>query len=1042
MSNRELLHTLKNNILSCSQCHLSQQARPMCGAGSQDAKIFIVGDSPGKTDYLKSEPFVGSHGEIVANLLVKSGLKGLNSLLYRTNSVKCFTQAEGFTGNTVEDFQECADHLDQEIAIIRPKLIVIFGSNTGFRFSREFIDEQKRYKKDIQNWKEQKALGVILEFPQRVKLEPKKIFKITEKHGTFEWSDHYQCWLLFCYNPTYVLKNTAKMKTFEDCIFQIKKFVDNDFNPMKDTITRKYTYVYQKYDADFNWVNKKEYYKQIDYWINFLDNRAKFSNDLETTGFDPHTCEMIYTAFSWSLGEAVCIRLQDDVIPKFKPLMENKSIKIMHNGKFDCKFYRKHNIFVKNFSRDNQIAAHLRDEGDLVNLESLVVRDLNLPSYKSNFWDLKISMDSPVEEHIKIISEYACQDADATFRLDEHFEPILKSEGVWDVYQKVSMPLTNVLSKMEYDGLHYNRDYLKLVDEKLKKDAAEKAIEVEEVVYKYAYPDPIASFLEMERKFYELYNEVSYRINNPEVGKMLTASSVNLTPQIEQDFANHKKLFTQIKSDLENIHNSDDKIKFMREKVVYLMNNIQDIQQKEGANGKITNTKVGLLSNLKKLKTKVAKNLDLLKQFDQIVENVQMYLDWLSKLHKYEVNPNSSDQMAEILFNLLKLPVISRSKQTGKPSTDKKVIEELSKKHPFPSKIVEYREISHDISNYTEGYPKFTNPVTGRLHPAFSQTSTDTGRLNCKEPALHGLKRDVTIRNAITAKPGYLLVEGDLSQAEVRFLAILSNDENLLDVFRQGGDVHTQTACKIYKCDKSIITKEMRARTKRIVFGIIYGMEVRTLAHDLGITVIEAQDMMDKFFGAFPQAKLYLDSIKENIIQHGFVRNYYGRKRRMPIHSGMNQNEVKRILRQAGNAPIQGSATGDYSGLCHIKIQAYLDEFHPENDCRQIHNHHDAIILEVPIEKAFIVMRAIKPIVENADESLPIPMEFDVGVARAYGGASLDESDIEQYLIDDREGTLPTVGYCCHVDTKEGKTCGKMYLPFSSRQDKCTDHFK
>lgn len=1028
------MHSLISSVRSCKKCPLSCKVMPMIGEGSLNADIVFVDTSPGIGDYFAGGPFKGESGQLLIRALVEAGFKDLNKFTYRTNSVKCFNTDGNFKGNTAEEYLVCGDWLDDEIKLIKPKLIVSFGSGNTYRFSNHYKNKKI--------------------------MDPIKAGKITEKHGNFEWSEDYQCYIYYLFAPSYVFKNQAKFPSFLDAVKNMKAFVDNDYKIVEEKSKKSFHYFYQKKGQSF-----EDYRTETKKFLNWLNQNLKETSlDLETTGYDFISDEICYVSIGWKDG-AAAIRVVDTWFDELDEYITRPDIsKIMANGKFDHKFLFNRGLRIGGFNFDTQIAGHLLDENDSSSLENLSMRYLGLSSYKNDFWETGVDIKSEDPEIIKRWCEYAAEDAYRTYHLGVLLKERLILEDLYESpFNRISMPLANVLPLMEYKGITYNEEYTEELNRILHKEAEEIKNEIKSYLFDKMY----TSLRDVLRESLSCVNELILKTEELFEDEIFNSCmTVKQSPQTISILDNSKRM----KDVLESAIDSNEESEINQAMAQCLSLNL-DTERKVSKSGRVTNSKVGILVDLKKVCTSISKNLsysDEMKdlspenrwtpkdlesktnrykreratylKMQNLIGNFEKFAEKLSNFVNFDVNPNSSKQVGYFFYDVLGLPIIKRSKDTKQPSTDKEVIEELSKKYTFPKLIRDYREKRHDISNYTEGFNKFRHPMDGRMHAQYGQTFTDTGRLNCKEPALHGLKREFRIRNMIVPSHGNLFIEGDLSQAEVMFLAILANDENLLDVFRSGGDIHTQNACRIFNKEAKDISKEERSHTKRIVFGVIYGMAVQSLAESLGISVEGAQNLMDRFFLAYPKCKTYLDGIKRDVVEIGYTRNYYNRKRRFYVHDTMRRGEYNAILRQAGNAPIQSSATGDYMGLVHVKFQEYIDEFHPQLDVFQVHNHHDCALVEAPARKALEVAKHLQRIAENADPGLPIKMKFDCAVVRCYSGIPMDESDIEKYIEGLENNSLPLYHLCKH--TKDERVCNQMFVPKNADNVLCPDHFK
>ncbi len=367
--------------------------------------------------------------------------------------------------------------------------------------------------------------------------------------------------------------------------------------------------------------------------------------------------------------------------------------------------------------------------------------------------------------------------------------------------------------------------------------------------------------------------------------------------------------------------------------------------------------------------------------------NLQERLNSLEKkineLAGEEINPNSPKQVRKILFDKLDLPVIERTK-TG-PSTNANVLEELSDKHPLPEKLIEYRELSKTLNTYVEALPETINPETGRIHTSFNQTATATGRLSSSDPNLQNIPKGSQLggelRKAFVAPEGKLLVGADYSQVELRILAHLSEDEELIDTFRADQDLHTKTAAEIFEVDPSEVDKEMRDRAKRVNFGIVYGITKYGLSRDLGISNDEAEEYIDGFFELYPGAKRFIDHLIRVAEENHYAATIFNRRRYLPNINSDNWQQRNYDRRNAINTPIQGSAA-DLMKIAMINVREAIEEdYLPGRLLLQIH---DELILEVEKEAATEAKDKLKEIMSDSLK-LKVPLKVDVAVGDNWG---------------------------------------------------------
>ena len=339
-------------------------------------------------------------------------------------------------------------------------------------------------------------------------------------------------------------------------------------------------------------------------------------------------------------------------------------------------------------------------------------------------------------------------------------------------------------------------------------------------------------------------------------------------------------------------------------------------------------------------------------------------------------NPASPRQVAEILFERLGLPVIERTK-TG-PSTSARVLAELAVHHPLPGKLLAYRELKKLLTTYIDQLPKAVRAETGRIHTTFHQTSTATGRLSSSEPNLQNIPTRTElggrIRSAFIAPPGSLLVAADYSQIELRLLAHLSEDEQLIEAFRSGIDLHRLTASHMFAIPQEQVTAQMRDAAKRINFGILYGISPYGLARELGVPQSDAKGYIDRFFTAYPKAKSFIDRMIEQATEQGYAETILGRRRPLPNLASRNVPRRNFDRRNAVNTPIQGSAADLIKlAMIHIDQRIEASEF-PGKMILQIH---DELIFEMEKHALDEATTMIKETMENV---LPLRLPLAVKV--------------------------------------------------------------
>ena len=286
-------------------------------------------------------------------------------------------------------------------------------------------------------------------------------------------------------------------------------------------------------------------------------------------------------------------------------------------------------------------------------------------------------------------------------------------------------------------------------------------------------------------------------------------------------------------------------------------------------------------------------------------------------------NIASPKQVGEILFDKLKIVEKAKKTKTGQYVTSEEVLQQLRNKHEIVADILEHRGLKKLIGTYIDALPKLINPKTGHIHTSFNQTITATGRLSSSDPNLQNIpirgEDGKEIRKAFIPEPGCLFFSADYSQIELRVMAHLSKDENMVEVFREGKDLHAATAANIYKKSIDEVTRDERTKSKRANFGIIYGITVFGLAERLDIARDEAKMLIDGYFATFPQVHDYMEKSKEIARQKGYVTTLFGRRRYLPDINSHNATVRGFAERNAINAPIQGTAA-DIIKVAMIRI--------------------------------------------------------------------------------------------------------------------------
>ncbi len=349
-------------------------------------------------------------------------------------------------------------------------------------------------------------------------------------------------------------------------------------------------------------------------------------------------------------------------------------------------------------------------------------------------------------------------------------------------------------------------------------------------------------------------------------------------------------------------------------------------------------------------------------------------------------NLGSPKQIGEILFNQMQLPVVKKT-ASGAPSTDEEVLQKLAEDYPLPKLLLDYRGLSKLKSTYTDKLPKMVNPRTGRVHTSYGQATAVTGRLASTDPNLQNIpvrtEEGRRIREAFIAGPGNVIVSADYSQIELRIMAHISGDDNLLRAFANGEDIHRATASEIFAVEREAVTSEQRRYAKVINFGLIYGMSAFGLASNLGIERDAAKHYIDRYFMRYPGVANYMEETRQKARDQGYVETVFGRRLWLPDIRGGNGPRRQAAERAAINAPMQGTAA-DLIKLSMIAVQDWLET--DKLGSRQIMQVHDELVLEVP-QAEFDVVKVKLPELMCAVAQLNVPLVAEVG-----SGANWEEA--------------------------------------------------
>ncbi len=320
--------------------------------------------------------------------------------------------------------------------------------------------------------------------------------------------------------------------------------------------------------------------------------------------------------------------------------------------------------------------------------------------------------------------------------------------------------------------------------------------------------------------------------------------------------------------------------------------------------------------------------------------------------------------------------------KTGRPKTDENVLSELAQEHELPALVLDWRKVAKLKSTYVDKLPELVHPDTGRIHTDFNQTVTATGRLSSSNPNLQNIpiRTDLgkEIRRAFVAEPGHVLMAADYAQIELRILAHMSGDPDLISAFQEGRDIHTATAARVFDVDYDDVTRDQRGKVKQVNYGIPYGISAFGLASRLRIGNSEAQELIDQYRQSYPRVIELLDGLLEEARDRGYVETLLGRRRYVPQITSRNPNDRAYAERIAVNMPIQGTQA-DMIKIAMIAIHRRLRE--EERGARMILQVHDELVFEVPEDEVDAVSALVREEMRGALPLGDVPIVVDVGVA-------------------------------------------------------------
>ncbi|MEA2012081.1 MAG: DNA polymerase I, partial [Verrucomicrobiota bacterium] len=375
-------------------------------------------------------------------------------------------------------------------------------------------------------------------------------------------------------------------------------------------------------------------------------------------------------------------------------------------------------------------------------------------------------------------------------------------------------------------------------------------------------------------------------------------------------------------------------------------------------------------------------DVDFLKNYrKEIIEKITTIEKEIYEIADSQFNISSPKQLGDILFKKLKIsdkPKLTKTKQfaTGEPELMK-----YKGKHPIIELIFDYRSLKKLITTYIDALPKLVNPKTNKLHASFNQAITVTGRLSSNNPNLQNIPIRTTegreIRKAFVPEDGNIFIDADYSQVELRLMAHLSKDKNMLTAFQENQDIHAQTAANIFNVHLNEVTSKMRNQAKTANFAMIYGSSAFGLSQNLNIPRSEAKTLIDNYFTTYPGVKEYMDKMIKTARENKFVYTLMGRKRYLKDINSQNSLVRSNAEHNAINTPIQGSAA-DIIKLAMINIHKKIKEL--KLNTKMIIQVHDELLFDVPLDEKETMIDLIKTEMENAvDISVPLIVDISDG---------------------------------------------------------------
>lgn len=887
--NKEYCEKCDLHKTSCAGINGEFKLNCIDSIGPRNAKIMIVGLHPGQEECQSQLPFTGTAGKKLDECLTKAGIS--KDEVFITHLIRCKTPTiEKTSGNWQDreplkkEVNACKPYLDAEIAEIKPNVIILLGNPVC-----------------------KHILGKT---------------GVTSIHGTPYWSDEYQATLIPCYHPKFLLGQFSKPQNETDFISDLKFAKESSLtNELQEKIKIKTNYIL---------IDTVEKVRGL---IKRLNDLPEYVTDIESTGLNPATSDLLGISFSWKEGtgcyipfnkwfkffteehlEIICEQRKrreeiietyveegkkqkkkrqcgtmqyeleefwtkeelEQFLPHLKGVMATNQIrKIGHNLSFDvCYLNQAWNLNIEKANYCTQLADYLQDPERLGDrsLEALTWTHTDMGGYDDGLKDEREFgfMHTEFDE----LWRYGCADSDATLRIFNEQKETIKP--FLELLETILMPLSIVFREMEYNGVRIDLEQIHKL-EVLYKDKIDKA----------------------EGKLFALTDVIKY------------------------------------------------------------------VEIHEGAQYKV-------------IKKKWCNSKILKKRFPNADDYVQ------PKVKKFNFG---SPKMLKELFEYLGIDTGKKTK-TGQVSTDESALEGLKGKHKVIDTMLDLRHLKKIHSTYLKPIPELA-AYDGRLHTHYRLDRTATGRAASSKPNLQNIpkKKDgKDIRNTFIASEGHIMIESDLKQIEYRILAHFVNDEKMIRDIEDGLDIHRRIASEIYGIEEKDVTEEQRNRAKTAVFGVPYDRSAISLAAEFDMPVGEAEDFRNSLLTRYPKVKIWIDAMKDMARKKGYVKTFFGRIRYLPKMNDSKFNIKEAEERKVVATCIQGTAF-DILSIYTLAIREKLREM--KSKTKIILTIHDALFFDAPKDEAKEVIKMIneemqRPITWQG-KAIRVPIGTEVKVGTRWG---------------------------------------------------------